>query len=189
MEINKLKLYFSKFNTLLLSEIDAISDSFELLKIKKNDLFVEENKVCDKIGFILSGGVKTFSTDVQGNENITCFKFEESFITSYESFVFKKASKKSIQAIEDCEILTITYERLNSLYTKIYAFQAISKILIEKEFIEKENYMISFNNKSAKEKYTHLLSHTPEIIRRVKVKDISSYLGVTQRTLTRTKKL
>lgn len=187
MEINKLSKYFSELNILTMSEIEAVCNGFEFVKLKKDGFFVEENIICNKIGFIINGGVKAFSTDSIGNENITCFKFEKSFITSYESFAFRKVSKKTIQAIEDCEILTIVYGRFKALLEKIPSLQLISKLLMEQEFMEKENYMVSFNNKSAKEKYTYLLSHMPEIIKRAKTKDISSYLGITQRTLTRTK--
>lgn len=100
MKINQLKAYLSKFDTLLFSEIDTIAARFEFLKIKKDSFFIEENKVCEKMGFILSGGVKAFSTDAQGHENITCFKFEESFITSYESFVNAKLSKKAYKRLK-----------------------------------------------------------------------------------------
>jgi CRP-like cAMP-binding protein len=183
-----LEEYLSELNLLNKDEINDVLYFFEYSKLKKGDFFIRENKICDKISFIIKGGAKGFSSDSDGNENITCFKFENQFITSYESFVLKQTSKKSIQALEDCEVLTISYEDLNLLFAKISAFQIISKKLIEQEFIDKENYLFVFNNKSAKEKYSHLLMHAPSIAKRVSAKDISSYLGITQRTLTRAKK-
>jgi CRP-like cAMP-binding protein len=182
---NRLEKYFSAINLLSLSEIQAVCDGFEFSKLDKGCFFVEQNKVSEKIGFILRGCVKALSANTNGTENITCFKFEGSFITSFESFAYKKVSKKGIQAIEDCEILTMTYDSFHNLLEKIPGLVIVAKKLMEQEYIEKENYLIAYNNKTAREKYTHLLSATPEIVQRVKVQDIASYLGVTQRTLTR----
>lgn len=176
-----------KLNTLTPEEVNSISNQFEYSELKKDGFFVKEDNVCTQMGFLLNGGVKSFSTDGNGKENITCFKFENAFFTSYESFTLREKSKKSIQAIEDSEIMTITYHKLNALFLEIPAFLNLAKTFIEQELIEKENYLLAYNNKTAKEKYLHLLSHHPEIVKRVKVKDISSYLGITERSITRSR--
>lgn len=59
---------------------------------------------------------------------------------------------------------------------------------MEQEYLEKEQHLRTLNNKSAKEKYLHTLTHSPEIIKRVQIGYIASYLGVTHRTLSRVRK-
>ncbi|WP_299008711.1 hypothetical protein [uncultured Tenacibaculum sp.] len=60
--------------------------------------------------------------------------------------------------------------------------------MLAQEYLEKQRYLCQFNNKTAKAKYIQLLETNPELILRTKVDDLASYLGITQRTLTRVKK-
>lgn len=183
-----LKAYLSEIKLLSEDEINYSLSFFVHSKLEKDEFFIKENEVCDKVGFIVNGAAKAFSLDSNGSENIICFKFENQFITSYESLILKQNSKKSIRAIEDCDILTLNQGKLASLLTELPSWQFVSKAMVEQELIDKENYRIDFSNKSAKEKYLQVLANSPEIVRRVKVQDLSSYLGITQRTLTRVKK-
>lgn len=184
----KLKIYLSQLNFLNEQEIDYSVSLFENSVMKKNDFFVSEAKSCNHIGFILKGGVRAFSTDKNGEENTTCFKFENQFITSYDSFISKKISEKSIQAIEDCNLLVINRTEFLHLVEKFSTWKTVLNILTQQEFFEKEKYLIHLKNKPAKEKYMHLLKEYPEIVKRANISHIASYLGVTQRTLTRVKK-
>ncbi|MDV3928012.1 cyclic nucleotide-binding protein, partial [Elizabethkingia anophelis] len=45
----------------------------------------------------------------------------------------------------------------------------------------------NYNNKTAIDKYRHVLSNEPRLVQRVTTQDLASYLGVTQRSLTRAK--
>lgn len=180
--------YLAKLKILDQEEIDYSISIFENTKLKKGDYFISEGSICNQIGFIIKGGVRTFSVQSDGYENTTCFKFEHQFMTSYESFTQKQASKINIQAIEDCGLLVINYNQFHQLLKEIPAWKSILTLVMEQEYIEKENHLINLNNKSAKEKYIHTLTHSPEIIKRVQIGYIASYLGVTQRTLTRVRK-
>lgn len=184
----KLQKYLSQLDLLNEREIDYSVSLFENATLKKNDFFISERKVCTQIGFILQGSVRAFSTDENGEENITCFKFENQFITSYDSFTSSQVSKISIQAIENCDLLTISYKNFQYLLEKIPSWISIQNLLTQQEFIEKENYLIHLKSKSAKDKYQYILTQYPEIVQRASVNHIASYLGITQRTLTRVKR-
>lgn len=120
----KLQKYLSQLDLLNEREIDYSVSLFENATLKKNDFFISERKVCTQIGFILQGSVRAFSTDENGEENITCFKFENQFITSYDSFTSSQVSKISIQAIENCDLLTISYKNFQYLLCKLPLFPA-----------------------------------------------------------------
>jgi CRP-like cAMP-binding protein len=180
--------YLLKLNLLILEEIKYSISLFEKVDLIKGDYFVAEQSLCNQIGFIIKGAVRNFSIQADGEENTTCFKFEHQFITSYESFSQKKPSKISIQAIEDCVLLIINYNQFHELLEKIPAWKSILAIVMEQEYLEKEHHLRNLNNKSAKEKYLHVLAHSPEIIKRVQLGYIASYLGITHRTLSRIRK-
>lgn len=166
---------------------DSVS-FFETKQLKKNDFFVRTGEVCHYIAFINKGAVKTFSLNTLGDKAITCFKFENQFMTSYESFMARTLSHKNIQAIEHCDLQLISYKNFKHLLECIPSWKTLISELLEQEYLEKERYLMHFNNQTAKAKYLQLLETDLQVVRRVKVEDLASYLGITQRTLTRVKK-
>ncbi|WP_310397151.1 Crp/Fnr family transcriptional regulator [Hymenobacter sp.] len=173
----------------LLSEADVHYSlaAFSPISIKKGNFLVRQGEVCDQAAFIVIGGVKSFSSDKTGNENIICFRFENEFTTSFESYFFRRPSPKSIQAIEACVLLRITPARLRNLLERIPAWDIILQELVRQELIAREKYLLAYHNKPAREKYLLSLQQAPDLVRRVRAADLASYLGITERTLTRAK--
>ncbi|MDO6675017.1 Crp/Fnr family transcriptional regulator [Tenacibaculum sp. 1B UA] len=182
---NSLENYLTEGDLLTPKEIKDSLSFFKTKQLKKNDFFVRAGEVCNYIAFINKGAVKTFSL---GDESITCFKFENQFMTSYESFMTRTLSHKNIQAIENCDLQLISYKNFKQLLERIPSWKALMNGQLEQEYLEKEHYLMHFNNKTAKAKYIQLLEANPKLISRTKLDDLASYLGMTQRTLTRVKK-
>lgn len=185
---NTLFQYLSQFDFLSTQEVDHMIAKFTYKTIKKNELFIKAGTVCDQLAFIQKGAVRAFSSDDNGLETTTCFSFENQFVTVYDSFISRGSAQKSIQALEDCDLLTINYTTFRQLAMEIPSWIYLQELLTRQAFQEKEYYHIHFKNKTAKEKYSHLLSEQAEIVRRASVEQIASYLGMTQRTLTRVKR-
>ncbi|MEN4762495.1 Crp/Fnr family transcriptional regulator [Chryseobacterium sp. C39-AII1] len=168
-------------------EIDFSMQFFQQISLKKGDFFIQEDKHCFHVGFIASGAVKAYALDKDGKENITCFKFENEFASSFPEFVKQEKSKRSIKAIEDCVIYSINHSDYQLLLSKMPAWNVIIKSIMEWEYTQKELYLLNYNNKSTLDKYLHILSHEPMLIQRITTQDLASYLGVAQRSLTRIK--
>lgn len=160
---------------------------FKPIHLKKGDFFIREDDLCCYIGFIASGAVKAYAIDKEGNENVTCFKFENEFVTSFPEFVKQEKSRRSIRAIEDCVIYRIGYLDYQHLLGQVISWNGVIKSIMEQEYHQKENYLLNYNNKSVVDKYRHVLSTEPMLIRRTTTQDLASYLGTTQRSLTRAK--
>ncbi len=160
---------------------------FKPIHLKKGDFFIREDDLCCYIGFIASGAVKAYAIDKEGNENVTCFKFENEFVTSFPEFVKQEKSRRSIRAIEDCLIYRIGYLDYQHLLGQVTSWNGVIKSIMEQEYHQKENYLLNYNNKSVVDKYRHVLSAEPMLIQRTTTQDLASYLGTTQRSLTRAK--
>lgn len=182
-----LKNYLSSIMILSTEEIKFSLQFFQPISLKKGDFFIHEDEPCRHIGFIASGAVKAYAIDKEGKENITCFKFENEFATSFLEFVMQAKSKRSIKAIEDSVIYSINHPDYRHLLSKINVWNEVIKSVMEQEYKQKENYMLNYNNRSAVDKYRHLLSIEPMLVQRVTTQDLASYLGITQRSLTRAK--
>ncbi|GAE66696.1 Crp/Fnr family transcriptional regulator [Chryseobacterium indologenes] len=171
--------YLSGIAELSAEEVNFSIQFFKSKHVKKGEFFIRENEVCRDIGFISVGAVKAYAIDEDGSENITCFKFENEFVTSFSEFVSQEKSRRSIRAIEDTVIYTIGYLDYQQLTGQVTAWNSVIKSVMEKEYIQKERYMLSYNNKSALDKYRNVLSGEPMLARRIATQDLASYLGIT----------
>ncbi|MGE8555339.1 MAG: Crp/Fnr family transcriptional regulator [Chryseobacterium jejuense] len=179
--------YLASTGGLSTDEINFSAQFFKPIHLKKGDFFIQEDEPCRYIGFIASGAVKAYAIDKDGKENITCFKFENEFATSFQEFVKQEKSRRSIRAIEDSVIYRISYPDYLHLLVQITAWNGVIKSVMEHEYSQKELYLLNYNNKSAVDKYHYVLSNEPMLVQRVTTQDLASYLGITQRSLTRAK--
>jgi CRP-like cAMP-binding protein len=168
-------------------EINFSVQFFEPLGLKKGDFFIRVDELCRHVGFISCGAVKAYAIDKEGKENITCFKFENEFVTSFPEFVAQEKSRRSIRAVEDSMIHRISYTDYQYLLGQVTSWHKVIQAVMEREYSQKEQYLLNYNNKSALDKYHHVLSNEPKLVQRIATQDLASYLGITQRSLTRAK--
>lgn len=179
--------YLSSTGGLSAEEINFSMQFFKPIRLKKGDFFIREDESCRHIAFIASGAVKAYAIDKEGKENITCFKFENEFVTSFPEFVAQEKSRRSIRTIEDSVIYRIDYSSYQHLLGQVTAWNGVVKSVMEREYNQKERYLLNYNNRSAVDKYRHVLSSEPMLVQRIATQDLASYLGITQRSLTRAK--
>lgn len=185
---NNLSRYLAQFDFLSAQEVEYIVDSFTYKTIRKNEFLVKEGHICDQLAFIEKGAVRAFTGDDTGAEHTTCFSFENQFATVFDSFISREKAQKSIQAIEDSSLFTINHQTFQHLSTTLPSWIYLQELLTRQAFAEKEYYHIHLKNKTAKDKYAHILNEQPELIKRASVEQVASFLGMTPRTLTRVKR-
>ena len=122
----------------------------------------------------------------KGDQEISSwFMKEGDFIISVESFFSQKESYESVQALEECEVYSIEYPALQSLYKLFPEFNIIGRILTERYYVLSEQRLYSLRMQRSSERYQFIMDKYPEIIQRIPSKYIASYLGVTEETLSR----
>lgn len=159
-------------------------DFLKIIEIKKGEYLIQEGKTSKKIAYIDQGLFRIFYLK-EGIQINTCFCKENSITSSFESFVNSTPSKESIQAIENSTLVTLSKHHLSKLYQLSPTWQSLSRLLTEKECLRLSSRANSLGFESAKEKYENLLTFHPQIIQRVSIQNIASYLGVTRETLSR----
>lgn len=184
LEIENFKKYLSGIAKMDDATFELCVEFLKVELIKKGEFLATEGAVCNKIAYISSGLFRIFYLK-NGTEINTCFCLENSLTSSFESFVNRTTSKENIQAIEDSTIVTITNDKLLKLYQLSPHWHSISRLLTERECLRLTNRATSLSFESALEKYKSLLANQPEIIKRVPIQDIASYLGVSRETLSR----
>ena len=151
---------------------------------QKKDFLLKEKQVCRNIWYIKKGYVRCFyrrnSTEVS-----SWFMREGDLIISVDSYFTQKASRESIQALEDCVTYSIEYDQLQYLYKTFPEFNYVGRVLTEKYYALSEERLHFMRMQRSDEKYLSLLQNHQDLIQRVPAKYLASYIGVTEETLSR----
>lgn len=183
-EVSRFKNYLSNIVPMDDATFGLAENFLRIEEFRKSDFFVREGNVCHQIAFIDRGLFRIFFQK-QGNEINTCFCKENSITSSFGSFVNRTASRDSIQALEDSTLLTLSHENLMTLYERSPLWHSLGRLLTEKECLRLSNRASSMSFETALEKYQNLLLTQPDLLHRVAIQHIASYLGVSRETLSR----
>lgn len=162
----------------------ALVEHISIKKVSKRELILEYNDICKHLYYLNSGFVRIFYYK-QGKDITEWFADEKQFFFSIGSYFEGKPSELIIEAIEDCELILLSKSGQDTLrHTNleianlIISFYSGSLILSQKR-------MESIQFESAASRYHNLLQIQPNILKKVPLQHIASFLGITQETLSR----
>ncbi|WP_267405289.1 MULTISPECIES: Crp/Fnr family transcriptional regulator [unclassified Chryseobacterium] len=180
--------FFQSFNIFSENEIDDFLQLFERKKLNKNDFFVREGEKCKEIAFIELGIFRSYYISDDGKDMTYCFRFPNDLIASYSSFISEKPSIENMQAISDAEILIIKKNKIETLVNENPNWILFLKVIAEQEYLELEKRFFQLQRDSAAKRYEALLENQPNYIQDISLQYLASYLGITQRHLSRIRK-
>jgi CRP-like cAMP-binding protein len=183
-EIKDFKKYLMQMTPMDTQSFEAAIKYLKIEHVEKGEFLVREGQICNKIAFIHEGLFRIYYLK-EGIEINTCFCKENSITSSFNSFVHHIPSNENIQALEDSVLVTLSADNLKNLYTENSDWQKVRLLLTEKECLRLSDRANSLSFESAMEKYKNLLKYQPEILQRVSIQHIASYLGVSRETLSR----
>jgi CRP-like cAMP-binding protein len=157
------------------------------LSARKRKLLLKEGTVCNHIYFIVKGAIRGFRRE--GQKDITTWiVIENELVTSIFSLDNPAPSIENMQALENSELLAITYDDLNQLYERFPEFNLIARKLLQHYYADAEKRAFIARLTKAENKYRNFLMMHPSLANRIPLKYIASYLGMTLETLSRVRK-
>jgi len=157
--------------------------------IKKGDFFNMQSMVCNDLGLIVKGIFRIYYHDPQTDADKNLFFFSENqFVVSFRSFISQKACWYFIEAMEDSEIVFISYQDLNYLYEVNTNWAKFGRLLAELFFSYAQTRTEEFVFFSHEQRYLRLLEEHPNILQRIPAYHVSSFLGITNPSLSRIRK-
>jgi len=187
-DIKALKNYLSSFHILTEEEIDAFINVTTSLELKKGDYLVTEGDISKKIAYIQSGIFRSFYYSSESEEVTYCFTFKNTIITAYSSWILQLPSSENIQALTDMQLRIITKKDVDFLEETYPNWIKFFKHVAEQEYIGLEKRIFLLQRESAEKRYQDLLTNYPEYLHTIPLQYLASYLGVTQRHLSRIRK-
>lgn len=177
--------YLKSFNLFTDTEINDFLKLSQPVLLKKGDSYINNNEICDTIAFVKSGIFRSYYFSNNDDEITYCFTFPNKLLMAYSSFISQNKSEENIQALTDAEIISIPKATLETLSETNSNWLRFLKITAEQEYVELEKWIFNHQKDKAQQRYLDLITKQPKYIQEIPLQHIASYLGITQRHLSR----
>lgn len=177
-----------KFVALTRAEKTLIEKSLRERRVKKGQFLLHEGAVCKATAFVTEGSLRTFHTDLKGQEHIVQFAIEGWWISDLNSFLMQEPATFNVQAIEDSVVLEIPFEALEKLYIEIPSLERYFRSITQRAFVAFQQRAIQNISMSAEDRYRSFRDKFPKLELRIPQKLVASYLGVSAEFLSKIKK-
>ena len=169
-----------------LSETDWVSlqSCLQKRQYKRGEALLNAGQVCQGIAFVNQGAFRTYTLK-DGREVHTQFSFETDFVTDYESLTMGQPSTVSLVAVEPAEVIYFSRNGLIDLYQQAPNLMQVGQRILENVVVGQSRYASLFTLYSPAERYQQLVQQHPQVVQRVPLQYIASYLGMARETLSR----
>ncbi|MCU0434504.1 MAG: Crp/Fnr family transcriptional regulator [Bacteroidia bacterium] len=164
-----------------------ILSQFKHHTFNKNDFLIPYDQVAGYYFFLESGYARSYAMNPEGDDITTKFFGPGDIVIDWHSYFLKSKSRESIQAITKCTAWKIHFEDFMKLF-KIEAFREVGRTRLVNNYFELKSHSVSMIADPAKERYMNLVKAKPDIVQSVPLKQIATYLGVTDTSLSRIRK-
>ncbi len=185
-KFEKLKAFYTQLFPITEEGWKVTESVLAIRSFKKGDFIVREGSICNYVSFVNHGLCRVYFL-VDGKEKIIKFSSECEYVSDYESFLTRKPALTFVQALEDTEVVDISYPDLQMLYQQVPEANVLGRMIAEQLFLFTCNNNRAGVKDSILERYTNLIMDQPWLLQRVPQYMIASYLGITPEALSRIK--
>lgn len=165
-------------------ELELVLQQYQQVEFAKNDLLIREGQIGNFYYFLESGYARSYSIDLRGVDITTQFFSSKNIVIDWQSYFLKSPCRENIQAITPCVAWKITFSNFMKLF-KIEAFREVGRTSLINTYFELKNHSLSVITETATERYLSLLREKPDIMQNVPLKQIATYLGIADTSLSR----
>jgi CRP-like cAMP-binding protein len=178
--------FIENYTTLSDTDWKEIFKCFEQITLDKDQILLEEGKICRHLYFIESGLLR-FYINKDGND-ITKFFTEAPYcFTSQVSFIAEKPATENIQAIEKSVVWQTTLKQANELL-ELKSWNTFVRKLIQEVQSYTEKILQDIQTETAEFRYEKMLQSNPALLQRLPLKYLASYFGIAPQSLSRIRK-
>lgn len=178
---------FKKIGGLSQENEKILMTSIKKVCIKGKTVLQKEGKISNKIFIVEEGIVRAFYFK-DGKEITYSLATQNDFIGSMTSFFMQTPSNKIIETLVDSILWEFEYEKLECMFDINPELARAGRLFANYGIAYMEQRFDNMLFYTSKERYEILLKNRPEVVQKVPLGIIASYLGMTQETLSRIRK-
>lgn len=167
---------------------EAISYAHTKMEVGQGTILLEKGKIASEYYIIEKGLFRSFVYDYNGNEVTTEFYSPEELLIESFSLFHRSPSMENFQALVHGTVWRIEYQTFQELLKEIEGFREWGRNWATNHLFMMKKRSINMLTMNATDRYLTLLKERPQIIQQAPLKQIASYLGVTDTSLSRIRK-
>lgn len=168
-------------------EVKTILELCPIRSFRKGTILLRAGEIARESYYNLKGLVRQYHL-MDGEERSTFFYTEGHSISSISSMKNKTPSRHFLSCVEDTTLSVISTEVEERLYRKFPHFIASCRESLEEELGNYQDMLATYITSKPEERYHNLMKTRPELLERVPLYMLASFLGVTPESLSRIRK-
>lgn len=181
------ELLIARFNSIAKIENTAITELKKLLVFetyKKNTLVIKENELVEHLYFIFSGVVRIY---YYKDDKLIIERFEKEggFFGGNYNHITKYPGVHIYESLEDLSVLKIKHSDLEMLCSKYHTLEHIYRKLFEAFHYSYVDKLYALKAATSEERYLDFINEYGDIVNRISLRNIASYLNMTAETVSR----
>ena len=166
------------------STMKELESHLTLCNFSKKHELIKEGVYC-KYAYFIEKGITRSYWIVDGEEYTTSFGTEGYIVFSMDELYYNKKKQEYVETLEDVQAYRINLSDLNRLMGTNLELCNWGRIIHQNEYRRLHQSHKERLSLPAKERYEEFRKQFPEVCKRVNLKYIASYLGITLSTLSR----
>lgn len=184
--MHPLRQFISQYTPVSEQDWQAISDCLLRREMKKETLLLEEGKTCKHLYFLEKGLLRFFVW--KDGLDITKYFTDVPYVfTAQKSFNQQVPAQESIETLEDSIIWQMSYDDAQRLL-ELKSWTTFIRLLVQEVQTYTEEILEALQTQTAEQRYKLLLQQDADLVQRVPLKHLASYLGIAPQSLSRIRK-
>jgi CRP-like cAMP-binding protein len=185
MNPDKLTQYLQKVLPMPTEKAELIASTFQYKHVPKGTFLIEEGKICHTSHFIAEGCARMYTHDMDNNDITTMIYSNAMFANDFYSFFKRIPALESLVTMSDSETWSISFEDLQKNFHTIPEFREFGRMMLINGSHGLKQRMLSMIKQTGEQRYNHLMATHPEVFQHIPLKNIATYLGLTDTSLSR----
>ena len=166
----------------------ALESTLTIQHLKKGEFLIREGEICKQVSFLNSGFLRFFYLSPEGKEINTGFVGKHEYASEYSSFLTQSPSSMNIEALEDTDLVNLSYNAMQKGYGAFSFFERFGRKIAERLFISLSNANTRLLTLTPEQRYRWVVENQPAILQIVPQYMIASYIGISAEHLSRLRK-
>lgn len=154
------------------------------MELPKGHLLIRAGTVCHYIYFIEQGLARTWYLK-NGRDVTDWLSPENSISCSIVSFLTRTPDIRNVTLLEPSVVWALPHDALEELYKQDHEIERLGRLLLGSGLVLMQQRFDDLHFSTAGQRYHKLMATYPNLLQRVPLGMIASYLGITQETLSR----